>query len=170
MIVRRERPGDVGAVRSVQVAAFRRGNDDPLEARLLDELRACSGWIERFSMVAEVDGGVAGHVVCTRAHVGDVRVLALGPIAVLPGRQRAGIGLAMMHAMIGAADAADEPLIGLLGSPDYYRRFGFVSSADLQIHPPEPEWGPYFQVRPLAAYGAAISGEFAYAAPFRDVT
>jgi len=170
LIVRRERPDDVLTVRAIQSAAFGRDGLEPMEARLLDALRADDGWLDRFSLVAELDGVVVGHNICTRAHVDGVPVLGLGPIGVRPDVQRAGVGVAMVHTMLGAADAADEPLVALLGSTDYYGRFGFVPSVDVGIVPPEPSWGPHFQVRTLAAHRPTITGTFVYAAPFTDVT
>jgi putative acetyltransferase len=65
-----------------------------------------------------------------------------------------------------AADALDEPLVALLGSPSYYRRFGFRAGTDYTITPPDPSTQPYFQVRPLAAYTPALRGAFTYPAPF----
>jgi putative acetyltransferase len=170
VIVRRERPSDVSASRAVQAAAFA-GPDgaEPAEARLLDELRSCEGWIDRFSWVAEVDGVVVGHCVCTRAHVGDVPVLGLGPIGVRPDVQHAGVGRALVHATIGAADACGEPLIGLLGSPTYYGRFGFRPSTDVGVEPPQP-WGEHFQVRTLTAWPPAVAGVFRYSPPFDAVS
>lgn len=171
MMIRRERPDDEANVRKVQIAAFRVDADnEPLEARLLDALRRDDAWLPRFSIVAELEGTVIGHCVCTRGFVGEWPALGLGPIAVHPDGQRDGVGLALMHATIGAAEATDEPLIALLGSPDYYGRFGFVASHVHAIAPPEPAWGDYFQVLPLTAYWPAINGPFAYASPFRDVT
>jgi putative acetyltransferase len=111
-------------------------------------------------------GDVVGHVLCTRGHVGQAPVLALGPLTVRPDSQRRGVGSALMHAVLGAADALDEPLVALLGSPAYYRRFGFRLSSEYQILPPKPEWQPHFQVRVLAAYQPSIYGTFAYPAPF----
>lgn len=122
------------------------------------------------SWVAESDGQVVGHNVCTRGHVDEVPCVGLGPIGVLPDHQRAGIGSALMYAMIGAADAAGEPLIALLGDPGYYSRFGFVASTDLGIAPPQSDWGGYFQVLPLANWSASITGTFNYSAPFDDIT
>lgn len=152
----------------MQVAAFRRPDrdDEPIEARLLDELRVCEGWLTALSIVAEIDGTVVGHVVTTRGFVGDVPALGLGPIGVLPSHQRHGVGLALMHASIGAADALDEPLIALLGSTDYYPRFGFASSTTVGITAPDPAWGEHFQVRTLTAYRPDIHGQFRYASPF----
>lgn len=153
----------------MQAAAFAEpGGVEPVEARLLDALRACDGWLDRYSLVAEADGEVVGHVVCTRGHVGTAPVLGLGPIGVRPGLQRGGIGLALVHAVLGAADACGEPLVALLGSPVYYGGFGFRPSHELGIEPPQP-WGDHFQVRTLSAWRPSIVGGFRYATPFDDL-
>lgn len=155
----------------MQVAAFRKPgvSDEPVEAPLLDALRECDGWLPALSIVAEIDGAVVGHAVTTRGFVDDVPVVALGPIGVVPSRQRKGIGLALVHATIGAAEALDERLIALLGSPAYYSRFGFVASSTFDIAPPDPAWGIHFQVRTLTTYRADITGLFRYAAPFDEL-
>jgi putative acetyltransferase len=122
------------------------------------------------SFVAISEGEEAiGHVVCTRAHVDTIPVLALGPLSVHPDHQRRGVGLALVHSVLGAADAAGEPLVCLLGSPDYYRRFGFRPSGQLGIVPPDPAWAEFFQARILAAYDPAVRGAFAYAEPFNHL-
>lgn len=174
MIVRRERPGDEAAARAVQAAAFAAagatgpGGDggEPAEAGLIDALRRSESWLPALSWVAEIDGRVVGHNLCTRGWVGDVPCLGLAPIGVDPVAQGAGVGSALMHAMIGAADALNEPLIALLGSPDYYARFGFVPSDGLGIEPPDPTWGVHFQALALTAWVPSIRGVFRYASPF----
>ncbi len=168
-IIRREQPGDIATVREIQAAAFKQSEAEPVEARLLDELRSCAGWIPELSLVAEREGAVVGHNVCTRGHVGEVPCVGLGPIGISPDLQRDGLGSALMHAMIGAADALGEPLVALLGSPDYYSRFGFVASSELGIDPPEEAWGVFFQARPLTTWDASITGQFRYAEPFNNL-
>jgi putative acetyltransferase len=99
MIIRREADDDADVIRGIVDAAFDRSEApgrETVEARLVDELRV-------------------GHVLCTRAHVGDVPVLALGPLSVRPGQQRSGVGSALMHTAIGAGDAIGEPMVVLLG-------------------------------------------------------
>jgi len=165
VLIRREGAGDAAVIRAITAAAFAR----PAEAVLVDELRASTAWIPALSLVAVESGDVTGHVLCTRGHVGDAPVLALGPLGVRPDRQRAGVGSALMHAVLGAGDALGEPLVALLGDPGYYGRFGFGLGEEYQITPPVPGWRPHFQVRLLTAYRPAVRGPFRYAEPFDRV-
>jgi putative acetyltransferase len=156
MLIRRETPADVDAIREVTNLAFKNGPEAPL----IDWLRADEGWIPELSLVAD---GVLGHVVCTRGYIGDLPALGLGPISVHPDHQRGGIGKALMHAVLGAAEARGESAVILLGSPDYYSRFGFRLAAEFGITPPVPGWEPHFQARLFAPVPA---GPFRYAEPF----
>jgi putative acetyltransferase len=171
VLVRRETTEDVDAVRAVTAAAFARpGEDIPGEAPLVDWLRASAAWIPELSLVAVDPGGdvgdVVGHVLCTRGNVGSAPALALGPLSVRPDWQRRGAGKALMHAVLGAADALNEPLVALLGSTQYYAQFGFRPAGEYEITPGHPEWKEHFQVRALTAYDPAVRGEFVYPEPF----
>ncbi|MER6694997.1 GNAT family N-acetyltransferase [Streptomyces minutiscleroticus] len=171
MLIRRESPEDVPAVRAVTAAAFAKPDTPvPVEVTLLDALRVCADWLPALSLVAvDEREEVVGHVVCTRARIGTAPVLGLGPLSVHPDHQRRGVGLALMHSVLGAADALGEPLVALLGSPAYYGRYGFRPSTEYGVTAPDPAWGTYFQVRTLTAYEPALKGAFAYAGPFDDV-
>ena len=101
MIIRPEAAADVEAIRAVVVAAFSGAEHsappiepggDPGEATLVSWLRQDSGWIGALSLVAEEGGAVVGHVVASRAYVGDAPALGLGPVSVLPDRQGNGVG------------------------------------------------------------------------------
>ena len=105
-------------------------------------------------------------MVCTRGSVGRWPALGLGPIGVLPDRQGDGFGGALMHAVLGAADALGYPVVVLLGHLDYYPRFGFVPATSIGIDPVEPAWGSHFQARVLSAWRPEMAGTFHYAAPF----
>ena len=159
MLIRRERPSDIDAIAAVTSAAFKAGP----EVQLIEWLRADEGWIPELSLVTDE---VIGHVLCTRAHIGDVPVLGLGPLSVHPDHQRRGVGKALMHTVIGAAEAMGERVIVLLGSPAYYSRYGFRLAHEYGITPPVAEWDPHFQARPLGTSGEVPSGAFRYAEPF----
>ncbi|MDT0276280.1 GNAT family N-acetyltransferase [Blastococcus goldschmidtiae] len=175
MIVRREGPVDHDAVRALHRAAFARdpatgsprAPDDVVEARLVDELREDVGFLPHLSLVAVRDGVVTGHVIATRGWLDPVGapVLGLGPLGVAPEAQRRGIGTVLVHALLAVAEAADESLVGLLGAPAYYSRFGFRAAADLGVAAPDPRWGAHFQARRLS--GRPAGGRFRYAEPFR---
>jgi putative acetyltransferase len=171
VIVRQERPADHGAVRDLHSAAFRppgAGPDDVVvEARLTVELREDAGFLPHLSLVAVEDGAVVGHVIGTRGWLEPlgVPVVGLGPVGVLPEFQGRGLGTVLVHALLAVAEAAGERLVALLGSPQYYRRLGFVPSSEVGIAPPDPAWGEHFQARWLAEPRA--SGTFRYAEPFR---
>ena len=169
MLIRRETAADAAAIRAVTAAAFGEPGAAclPAEATLVDELRAGEAWLPQLSLVATDGAGeVMGHVLCTRGRVGQAPVLALGPLSVRPDSQRRGVGSALMHAVLGAGDALGEPLVALLGSPVYYRRFGFRLSDEYGIAPPRPRWQPHFQVRVLTAYRPQVHGTFSYPEPF----
>ena len=169
MVVRCYEPTDREDVRRVHAAAFGGPGSIgalPVEVELLDRLIDAGDVIAPLSLVAVRDDQVVGHVVCSRAAVGSHAVAGLGPIGVLPAHQGHGVGTALMHALLPAADALEVPLVALLGSRDFYSRFGFVPAVQLGIDAPDREWGDAFQARALAAYHPGIRGRFRYAPAF----
>ena len=174
MIVREQQADDYEAIRHVYAEAFRRPRFRPPqnagsvapEVGLFEALWDAGDAIPEFSFTALTDGRVVGHLTASRATVANDPVVAVGPIGVLPDHQSTGIGSALMGALLAAADAADVPLIVLLGAPQYYSRFGFRPAAELGVISPEPEWGNAFQARPLTAYTESVAGRFHYASAF----
>lgn len=170
MLIRRETDADVEVIDAIHRAAFASqtpAGEEPVEVGLVRSLRADAGWIPALSLVAEdAEGVVVGHVVCTRGSVPGGSAVGLGPIGVLPDVQARGVGSALMHAVLAAADALDVSVVVLLGHLDYYPRFGFVPARSIGITPPDPAWGEHFQARRLSAWTPAVGGEFRYAAPF----
>lgn len=109
MIIRFEAPDDDDAIRSVVRAAF--GQD--VEADLVDALRAAP--LETLSFVAELDGAVIGHIMCTPSLL-DAPLRLVDVLAVCP--------LAVAHALR-EAEVAGYPLVFLEGDWSYYSRLGF---------------------------------------------
>ncbi len=171
MLIRREGTTDIAAVDAIHRAAFARTpGDEPPEVRLIRELRGDEAWVPALSLVAELPTGIlAGHVACTLASIDDTVALGLGPLGVLPDHQRCGVGQALMHAVVGAADALGFAIVVLLGAVDYYSAFGFVPARSLGVVAPDLTWGDYFQARPLHAWHGAIRGTFRYATPFSEL-
>ena len=106
LVIRRELPGDEQPTRALHEAAFGvpEGADRCAEVEILDRLRADGDVLDSLTFVAELHGEVVGHVVCSRARMGEGSAVALGPIGVLPERQGEGIGSALVAAVIVTAD------------------------------------------------------------------
>jgi putative acetyltransferase len=126
--VRDERPDDLAAIREVNDRAF----DQPLEGRIVDALRAHGA--VRLSLVALVDGQVAGHILFSPVTApgpttGSGTGVGLGPMAVTPERQRRGVGAALIDAGLARLRAAGCPFVVVLGHHEYYTRFGFVPAS-----------------------------------------
>ena len=178
MLIRQERPSDIQTVRAVTAAAFERvehaappveADGVPGEATLVGWLRDDPGWVPELSLVAESGTSgpeVVGHVLATHGQLAGRPALGLGPLSVHPAHQGRGIGSALVHTLLGAADAMGEPVVVLLGEPQLYSRFGFVPAHGLGIEAPDPAWGDYFQARTLSAWREVYAGRFRYAVPF----
>jgi len=128
--IRHETPADHAAIREVNLAAF----GQAIEADLVDRLRATA---EDFvSLVAIDDGAVVGHIAFSRVVVGDGASLVgsgLGPMAVLPERQRGGVGTQLVHAGLAMLRERGCPFVVVVGHPEYYPRFGFQPASGFGI-------------------------------------
>ena len=122
--IRPEQSGDHDAVRELNSAAFNQGP----EASLVDRLRAvCDGYL---AFVAVDAGVVVGHILFTPVTIAGSPVVGMGlaPMAVLPSRQRAGIGLRLVRHGLEHLRQSGCPFVIVLGHPDYYPRFGFEAA------------------------------------------
>ena len=122
-LIRAEAPGDHAGVRAVNVAAF----ETPAEADLVDALRAQARPL--VSLVAEEASTIVGHILFSPVTLPGHPALALmglAPMAVIPGRQRAGIGSALVRAGLEACRRLAADAVVVLGHPAYYPRFGFA--------------------------------------------
>lgn len=173
MVIRPPDPVEQTSVLTVIAAAFASEaspDSEPAEVELTRRLLAGPDLIAPLTLVAvSPDSDIVGVVVGTRARVGDVDAIGLGPLAVRPDAQSAGVGSALVHAVVAAADALGYPVAALLGDPAYYSRFGFSTAADLDVVAPDPQWGEHFQARRLSAWTGAAVGSFRYAAPFAEM-
>ena len=164
--VRPERAADDDGIRHVNLLAF----EQAAEADLVDALRDSPAWLPELSLVAEENGEIVGHALFTVARLDSgPEVLALGPMAVLPGHQRSGIGGAMIRAGIERARATDYPLIAVLGHAEYYPRFGFEPASAFGISTAYEVPDEYWMILPLPGYDPGIRGQVVYPPPFDNV-
>ncbi|MFI1281755.1 GNAT family N-acetyltransferase [Streptomyces sp. NPDC020858] len=160
---RPETAADEAAVREVNLAAF----DTPLEADLVDALRADGSWLPGLSYVAEApDGSVAAHALLTRCEVDGIPALALAPVAADPALQGSGAGSSVVRALLAAAKERGESLVLVLGHPAYYPRFGFVPASRFGIRAPFDVPDEAMMALVLDDSVPVPAGTIAYPAPF----
>jgi putative acetyltransferase len=152
-MVRHAKPSDHPGIAAVVAAAF--GRED--EARLVERLRAEGDVV--LEQVAVEDDAVVGHILFSRLWADHHGLFtALAPLAVSPGRQRAGLGSELVRA--GLANVREFGCHGVLvlGDPAYYGRFGFSADAAREVS------APY---RGLAAFQALALEEDAFTGAIR---
>ena len=165
--IRLETSSDVSGIRNVEERAFQRLT----EADLVDLVRTRGK--DSLSMVAVRSGSVTGHILFTpvtlEPHPDSLRGLGIGPLAVLPECQKAGIGSRLMRAGLELCQAQGYDFIVLLGDPRYYSRFGFKPAREYGLTSDYGD-GDEFQLlelRPGALTGA--SGNVKYIPEFKEL-
>ncbi len=166
--IRAERPEDAAAIRRVNELAF----GQSAEADLVERLRhACDAGL---SLVAE-DDGIVGHILFTPVTVkgtaGVVVGMGLAPMAVLPDRQRRGVGSELVRRGLEILRERGCSFVVVVGHPEYYPRFGFEPASKHRL---VSQWvgipDPAFMVLVLNADGmASVSGVAKYRDEFNDV-
>ncbi|MFI1654533.1 GNAT family N-acetyltransferase [Streptomyces sp. NPDC020472] len=165
---RPETDADAAEIRRVVATAF--GSEaapSETEADLVDALRRDDAWLPGLSYVAEApDGTIAAHALITRCLVDGVPAAALAPVSVAPAHQRTGAGQAVVRAVLDAARLRGEPLVLVLGHPEYYPRFGFVRASEYGIKPGFEVPDEAMMALVLDASAPVPPGTLAYPAPF----
>lgn len=156
--LRRALPSDLDAIAALNDAAF--GGAD--EGRIVRQL--WSDGDSLLSIVAEESGELAGHIEFFRILVDGAAVAAgLGPMCARPGRQRSGIGGALIGEGLRILAASGESIVFVLGHDTYYPKFGFSEAAAKPFSAP---WsGPHFMAQVLSD-AAPAQGVLTYPAAF----
>ena len=163
MNIRPERSDRRPAIRRILTAAF----SGSAEADLVERLRRDGDLV--LALAAD-DGEVRGYVAFPRLRVeaadGAHDVVGLAPVAVAPGRQRRGIGSALIRAGHRRLIERGESLVFVLGHPAYYTRFGYSLAA---AEPFRSDYaGPHFMALRLNE-SAPTAGKVRYPAAFADL-
>lgn len=129
--IRNEEEKDHQQVREIVQAAF----PTVAESKLVDALRANGK--ATISLVAVNGDEVLGHILFSPVSTtppSDARGVGLAPVAVRPLYQSKGIGSKLIHEGLRLCKILNYDYAVVLGSPEYYGRFGFrkASAFDLQ--------------------------------------
>ena len=143
--IRTETLADHPAVYQVNKLAFEGREAEP---HLVEAIRRSPDFIPELSLVAVSEDKIVGHILFSRVTLqtrdGDIPILALAPLAVLPDYQNQGIGSQLTRRGLDVCRTLVFGVVSVIGHPDYYPRFGFVPARPLGIEPsfdvPEAAW------------------------------
>lgn len=162
MLIRRETAADADAIHGLTLTAFKpMPFSDGTEADIIRRLRGAGDLT--ISLVAEDAGEILGHVAFSPVTIDGVHDgwFGLGPISVQPGRQRQGIGKALIARGLNLLKEREAKGCALIGDPDIYGRLGFVGDGRLKYRNVDARY-----VQWLVWHGAAPRGNLEFATAF----
>jgi len=165
MLIRPEHVSDDPAIDNLTRRAFLgMPYSEGTEALIIRLLRQ-SGDLA-LSLVAEENGVITGHIAFSPITIGAYRNwFGLGPIAVEPSRQRAGIGKALIGRGLEILKRRSAAGVALIGNPDVYRSSSFTSNGRLTYKGLETRY-----VQRILFSGPDPEGELHYADAFDQAT
>lgn len=130
-------------------------------------IRRGMAWITDLSFAALDDDGVmigllqSWPVALHGADGAQTPLVMVGPVAVMPDRQQAGVGRQLMDRLAAAADGAARPGAGeplvMIGDPEYYGRFwNFAAAGTAQWDVPGPVERHRLLIRPAGSARVAL--------------
>ncbi len=167
MLIRKEEPRDYETIYYVVNDAFHSAEHaDGNEQDLVNALRKGEAFIPELSLVAEIDGKIVGHIMFTKATVGENTVLALAPLSVLPEYQRKGIGISLIKTGHKIASELGYGYSIVLGSQNYYPKAGYLPAYRFGIKPPFDVPDENFMACKIKENTSDIHGMIKYAEEF----
>ena len=132
MQIRPETTADHEAIHALTAAAFApMPYSDGSEPDIIRKLRA-DGDLS-LSLVATDGTNIIGHIAFSPVTLNDIsdNWYGLGPISVATSQQKSGVGRALIHAGFEWLHTQNARGCVLIGDPNYYSRFGFISDGNL---------------------------------------
>ncbi len=138
MYIRETTDADLKDILFVEREAF----NSEKEANLTRDMLADPTAKPLISLLAYVENQPAGHILFTKGHLSNapnqVAVSILAPLAVVPKFQKQGIGGSLIKKGIESLSKFDVDFVFVLGHPQYYPRFGFMTAGKLGFKAPFP--------------------------------
>ena len=167
MVIRKDTTKDHAEVYQLIKEAFETAeHTDGSEQDLVCALRKSDAFIADLSLVAEISGEIAGHILFTKARVGNAEVVALAPLSVKPVYQRQGVGTALIKEGHRIAKELGYQYSLVLGSELYYPRMGYRPASQLGAELPLGIPDQNFMIAKLRNDAKPIRGPVAYAKEF----
>lgn len=129
-------------------------------------MRGGEAFLSQLSLVAEIDGKIAGHILFTVGKGRVDTVLVLAPLSISPNYQNQGVGTALMAQGHKIAKELRYEYILVLGSEKYYTRAGYLPANKFGVAVPEGITTENFMTIQLCENAKPLSGNVVYAKEF----
>ncbi len=167
MIIREETIQDYEVVKHLVKKSFESAeHTDGDEYNLVGRLRKSEGFIKELSLVAEEDGVILGYIIFTKAKIGNITGLALAPLAVSPHAQKKGVGSALIKKGHEIAKSLGYDIVVVLGSEQYYPKFGYKPASGFGIQAPFEVPDENFMAVSLQEKNNKVDGIIEYVSAF----
>lgn len=170
--IRSEKKADQQEIYEVVKRAFETAEHaDEDEHNLVNRLRNSESFIPELSIVATIDEKIIAHVLFTKAIIKnneqEFATLALAPVSVVPEFQRKGVGSKIMTESLQKAKQLGYESVIVLGSNEYYPKFGFTEAAHFDIKAPFEVPSEFFMALELVGNSLEkVNGTVIYAPEF----
>ena len=135
--IRQENKDDYEEIYNVVKTAFETAEHcDGNEQDLVVALRKGDNFIPDLSLVALKDNKIAGYILFTKIRIGEFEEVALAPLGVLPKYQKKGIGSKLIKEGHIIAKKLGYHYSVVLGSNEYYSKFGYIPAIEYGIKAP----------------------------------
>lgn len=174
IMIRAERPDDALTITDVVIRAYANVTySNHREHLMIERLRATNAYSPALSLVAEINGKAAGHILLTKAYIlgahSSVATLALAPLSVVPERQSCGVGKRLVQEAQQRAADLEFGSILLVGIPSYYPQFGYEPLSRYPITLPFDAPDDNCMILPLVPHALdGVAGRVQYAEGWLD--
>ena len=165
--IRQESQKDYKEVYMAVKTAFETAeHSDGNEQDLVVALRNSDSFIPELSLVAVKEDKIVGYILFTKIKIGNHEEIALAPLAVLPEYQKQGIGSMLIEQGHKIAKQLGYHYSIVLGSENYYPKFGYIPATQYGIQAPFDVANENFMAMKLNDTDIEITGVVQYAKEF----
>lgn len=165
--IRQENKDDYEEIYNVVKTAFETAEHcDGNEQDLVVALRKGDNFIPDLSLVALKDNKIVGYILFTKIRIGEFEEVALAPLGVLPKYQKKGIGSKLIKEGHIIAKKLGYHYSVVLGSNEYYSKFGYIPAIEYGIKAPFDVQSENFMAIKLNDTSEDVQGGVKYAKEF----
>lgn len=121
VIIRSEKESEISIGTNILRLAF----DNDTNAKMVAALRRSSDFVPDLSIVADEEGELVGYALYCHTLVGAQPCAFLATIAVLPAKQKQGVGERLVRHGLERCRGLGLELVFVAGKPEYFSRLGF---------------------------------------------